>query len=728
MEGISRILNELLSMGRSVKIAVTGGSMYPFLRGSRDCVTLEVLSGRLRVGDIALALRPDGSYVLHRIVRLDEAGFTMLGDAQTVEEGPLPLESIVAVVSAVSRDGREISTESFLWKSLSFLWMRLRPLRSFLLRALRRLDGFGRDAMRGLTAKFFRKKESLAWLLRECGKIRWRLILLVLLSVAATLCGVLLAISSKTVIDAASSGDGGLAAKCLAMAAIVVLNLSLQSLTNMLSTRATIRFEALLKQSLFERILRKEWLSASKFHSGDLTARLTSDVSVIAGGVIGIAPAIFSLFTQLVAALCVLFVLDSTFALIALALGPAVVLFGRFYSKRSRRLHKRCQETDSAARAYMQEALQSLVLIKAFSTERRTSEGLRGALESNIAVQIKRNTFSVLAGMGLNLGYWLGYLFAIGWGAFRLSAGRIGFGTLAAFIQLIGQVQTPFTGLAKTFPRIFSVLASAERLIELEKLPDEAAEPEGATGLDVEKLVIEDLSFSYEDEKVLNNVSIEYKKGEFVVLAGPSGEGKTTLLRVLLGLVEPKSGCAYLVGKNGERLKIGPDTRKFFTYVPQGNLIVSGTIAENIRYGNPGASDAEMVECAKAACIYDFIRSLPQQFDTPLGERGLGLSEGQAQRIAIARALLNRAPVLLLDEATSALDPALEKSILENLKEYARDRILIFVSHRRSIDRLCKRAIILENGVFRETSPETGFRAKTKESIKLPANFIFKRL
>lgn len=557
--------------------------------------------------------------------------------------------------------------------------------------------------MKAIILRVFKKKKSLVWLLRECGKIRLQLILLVLLSIAATLCGVVLVVSSKAVIDTAISEEsGGLLMKCLTMAAIIVLNLSLQALTNMLSTRTTIRFEAQLKETLFEKVLRKEWLSATRFHSGDLMTRFTSDISIVAGGVTGIIPAVFSLFTQLVAAFCVLFVLDSTFAFIALALGPTVVLFGRYYSKKSKRFHIMCQETDAVARSYLQESFQSLVLIKAFSTEKKVSEGFRNALNNNIGVQIRRNTFSVMVGTGLSLGYWLGYLFAIGWGAYRLSMGYIGFGSLTAFIQLIGQVQMPFTGLAKTIPRIFSVLASSERLIELENLPDEAPGISGAQTIEVEKLVIEGVFFSYDDENVLRGVSVEFNKGEFVVLAGPSGEGKTTLLRMLLGLIAPKSGGVYLVGKNGERINIGSDTRKYFTYVPQGNLIISGTIEENIRYGNPEASHAEMVECAKAACIYDFTMELPQQFSTPVGERGLGLSEGQAQRIAIARALLNRAPIVLLDEATSALDPALEKNILENLKEYAKDRILIFVSHRRSIDKICKRAIILENGAFRE--------------------------
>ena len=253
-------------------------------------------------------------------------------------------------------------------------------------------------------------------------------------------------------------------------------------------------------------------------------------------------------------------------------------------------------------------------------------------------------------------------------------------------------------------------------------------DPYEAGTIEVDKLVIEGVGFSYGDRVILEDVNIGFRRGEFAIIAGPSGEGKTTLLRMLLGLVVPASGEIYLAGRNGERLKVGAGTRKYFTYVPQGNLIISGTIAENIKYGNPDAGDAEMVECAKAACIYDFIIEQPQGFDTLIGERGLGLSEGQAQRIAIARALLNRAPILLFDEATSALDPKLEKQILENLREYAKDKILIFVSHRRSIDRICNRAIILDKGTFREAAPESRTRVRAKESVKLPADFIYHRL
>ena len=559
--------------------------------------------------------------------------------------------------------------------------------------------------MKALIIKVFKKKRTLLWMLAQSEKVKLQLILLIILSIGTTLCGVILVISSKTVIDTATSADNsGLLSKCLIMALIIVINVGLQSLTNVMNTRTTVRFEAYLKEKLFEKILGKEWIGAIKFHSGDLMTRFTSDINIVSNGITGIIPVIFALFTQLIAAFYVLLVLDSTFAFIALILGPTVILFGRYYSKKSKRYHTLCQESDSEARSFLQEALQSLILIKTFSTEGKIVGSYKNALDNNIKIQIRRNSFSVLAGMGLSLSYWLGYIFAIGWGSYRLSMGYISFGTMTAFIQLIGQVQLPFMGLAKTFPQIFSVIASSERLIEIENIPDETSNEklDETEIVEVEKLVIDGVGFSYNDENILEDINIEFNQGEFIILAGPSGEGKTTLLRMLLGLLTPASGRLYLLGKKGEQIKIDSSTRRYFTYVPQGNLILSGTIEENIKYGNSDASYDAVVECAKAACIYDFIMEQPQQFKTLIGERGIGLSEGQAQRIAIARALLHSAPILLFDEATSALDQSLEKDVLENLKDYAKEKILIFVSHRKSINRICERAIILENGSFKE--------------------------
>ena len=312
----------------------------------------------------------------------------------------------------------------------------------------------------------------------------------------------------------------------------------------------------------------------------------------------------------------------------------------------------------------------------------------------------------MFSGTGLALGFWIGYLFAIAWGSYRLSTGFISFGTLTAFLQLVGQVQSPFHGMARIFPKIYSTIASAGRIISIEEMPDESGDglSEMPANDDISDIFIDDVSFSYDDDNVLRKASINLKRGEMAIIAGPSGEGKTTLFRILLGLIKPIAGSAVLSYKNGVSIELSPKTRCFFSYVPQGNFVISGSIKDNLCFGKPDATLDEMIDCTKAACIYDFIIEQPGQFDALIGEKGIGLSEGQAQRIAIARALMRNAPILLLDEATSALDEVTEAKILTNLRENSRKKICLFVSHRESINSICDKYFFLTDGILKEAA------------------------
>lgn len=554
-------------------------------------------------------------------------------------------------------------------------------------------------------------KKEIVWMWKQSKQIFIYLLLFVFLSVITSLCGVVFALASRSVIDTATGGiKGDLFLGCLWMLFIILAQLALQALYSILEIKATVKFEMSLKTGLFQKILNKEWLMMSQYHSGDLMTRITSDISIVSGGIIGIVPSIVALLTQLVAAFVVLLALDATFAVIALIIGPTVVLFGRYYSRRIKRLHIQCQESDSLARSFIQESLQNLLLIKAFSNEEDSVQKYGEALAANKRLQIKRNTFSIFSGMSLSLGFWLGYLFAITWGAYRLSAGIITFGTMTAFLQLVGQVQSPFLGLAKTFPRIFSTIASAGRIMTIEDIPDEANEDDAnmPTGDDIKRLEIKNVGYFYDKEIVLNDVNMLLDRGDFAILAGPSGEGKTTILRMLLGLIAPKSGNVALSLENGERIAIGKSTRRYFSYVPQGNTVFSGSIEENLRYGKQNATEEELIACAKAACIYDFIAEQPNAFKTAVGEKGLGLSEGQAQRIAIARALLRDAPIILFDEATSSLDEATEANIIENLKDNTQNKICLFISHRESVNRLCAKTFYLRDGCI--TQPDVNVK------------------
>lgn len=546
------------------------------------------------------------------------------------------------------------------------------------------------------------------WMWKLSKQIWSHLLLFILLSIVISLCSVVFALASRNVIDTATGAGGNrlLLYDCLIMFGVVVVQLALQAFAGLVNTKATIRLEAGMKQRLFETILGKDWLHISRYHSGDLMARVTSDIGVISGGITGIVPDVVAMLAQLVAAFAVLMTFDVTFAVIALIIGPLVVFIGMLYSKKIKHLHIDCQESDAKARSFIQEALQNLLLIRTFTNEKTSAQRYEDALQENNRLQMKKNAFSILSGSGLSLGFWLGYLFALAWGSYRLSTGFITFGTMTAFLQLVGQVQSPFHSLTRTFPRIYSTFASAGRVMEIEELPGEATggslpgqmpEPGEINGL-----VLRQVSFSYDRDVILTKADLQLGRGELAIIAGPSGEGKTTLFRMLLGLLRPSSGSIHLTCQNGESLPMGAETRRYISYVPQGNFVLSGTIEENIRYGRADATMDEIVRCAKAACIYDFILEQPDQFATMVGERGMGLSEGQAQRLAIARALLRDAPVLLLDEATSALDEDTETRILEHLQAFAQDRICLFVSHRESVNKACGRVFYLKQETLTE--------------------------
>jgi len=549
-----------------------------------------------------------------------------------------------------------------------------------------------------------KEKKELRWLVSRSKTVFFQLVCLTVLSAATSAVGAFFVLKSKTVIDTATGvKSGNLAAQCAILLGVVILKLLLQSLMSVINNRATIRLDTRLKKRLFEAVMRKKWLHLGAMHSGDLMSRFTSDVNHVVSGVTGIVPQLISLITSLCCGFAVLLVLDSTFALIALLVGPVVVATGKLYSRKIRHLHVRCQESDAKMRSYMQEAIQNLLLIKAFTSEKKSLDSLDEVLEANNRLRVIRNTLSIVSGIGLTLGYYIGYVLAIAWGSYRLSSGFITFGTMAAFLQLVSQIQSPFIGLAGIFPHIQTTIASAGRLMFIEEMPEEdvlhnETAPELKLLIKPERVFMKNVTFSYKSEKILNSIDLEVNKGELVILAGPSGIGKTTILRLLLGLLEQEEGEISLTDMYGKEFAVDSRTRSLFSYVPQGNMLFSGTIEDNIRYGKSSATTEEIMECARMACIDDFIRSLPEQYKTVIGERGLGLSEGQAQRIALARALLRDAPVLLLDEATSALDEVTETKIIENLRSRLGDKMCIFVSHRKSISRMCDRAYYLLNG------------------------------
>lgn len=548
-----------------------------------------------------------------------------------------------------------------------------------------------------------RISRHIRWIAREAKGFTGSIILIIFLNTFSALSGILAAIISKSVIDTAVAGALSRTVFFAALFGVIILgNLVLRAFASFLTVKALELLSYSMRKRLFYRAASTEWLHLTRYHSGDILTRLTSDVGTIASCVINTLPGIISLTVQLAAAFTALLLYEPALALLAFALGPFTVLFSRIWGRKMKELHIKVQESESAYRSLIQEAIENILVVKTFNMENKSVEKINKLHINRMKWVLQRNNTSVAAGTVLGLGYWAGYFSAFCWGAYGLSTGAATFGTLTVFLQLVQQVQGPFIGLSGTLPQVVSAVGSASRLIELEELPLEDKEeiPPGHIPLG---LVFKDVTYSYPDGKpVLKKVSAGIEPGEIVALVGPSGEGKTTVIRMLLSLIKPDMGEVAFVNMNCETINISASTREWIAYVPQGNTLFSGTIAENVTAGSPNATQEQIQWALQASCAADFISELPEGTATVLGEKGLGLSEGQAQRIAIARAMLKRSPVMIFDEATSSLDINSEMKVLRSIYEMQPRRTCIVITHRASALSICSRIFKLKDGRLME--------------------------
>lgn len=536
----------------------------------------------------------------------------------------------------------------------------------------------------------------LYWIYGYCKKSL--LAVLLLAGVSALMAGsfILLALISSRILDIASGNFKG---SFLWYTGVLMGVITFQAVLNILNSNLKIRIsgqmEIQLKQSVFSSLLKKSYMETVKFHSGEIINRLTSDIDLLVNGVVGILPQIISMGTKLFIGLFVLFRIDFSFSFLILIIGILVCAGSRIYSRRLRHLHKKVQETSGRVNSFLQECMENLIVIKSFSNEEEIRKRLCVYQQEHYQQKIRRNTISNLANTTVYVMFTAGYYAAVVWGAVQISKGILTFGTLIAFLQIIGQIRTPFRNLSGLIPQYYSVLGSAERLMELEALSDEAEENARnfpcSCYRDLDAVVFDKVSFSYEDEVILHNFSARFEKGSLTAITGTSGKGKSTMMKLLLGLISCEQGEIY-VQYAEEKYPLDAGSRRLFSYVPQGNFILSGTIRENIMFSNPYATQEEVVSAAKTACIWEYVQKLPNGLDTVLRERGAGLSEGQIQRLAIARAVLSDAPILLLDECTSALDEETERQVLENLKQM-RTKTILCISHKLATLQCCDKWI-----------------------------------
>ena len=537
-------------------------------------------------------------------------------------------------------------------------------------------------------------KAEFLWLLARMDQYKRKILTVGLLGMVGTLMGLASSVASKYLIDAVTGhGSGILIQAAVAMALLMLGSLVLQGISSRVSASVHMLIKNEMQHLTYGRILRAGWEALEPYRSGDLLNRLTSDVNTVSDGIIGFLPNLVISVIRFTGALGIMLYYDPTIALIALLGVPVTLGLSRVLLGRMRQHNLEIKELTGTVMSFQEDSFRNLTSIKAFSvTDRFESElsRLQGtyadAFLSYNVFQIRVSAFLSLVSMAVT-----GACF--GWCIYRLWSGHITYGSMTLFLQLASTLRSSFSSLVSLAQQVISITTSAGRILAVEQLPEEEQSvPQGLSEETSLGIQIEQASFHYHNgDYVLDTFDFTADCADMIAVIGPSGEGKTTLLRLLLGLVEPGSGQAMLVGASGHRYPISAGTRGAFAYVPQGNSVFAGTIAENLRLGNPEATEEELVQALKTACAWDFVEQLPDGIHHHLGAGGRGISEGQAQRLAIARALLRRAPILLLDEATSGLDVTTERQLLENLRQSGLLRTCILVTHRPESTRFCNR-------------------------------------
>lgn len=553
---------------------------------------------------------------------------------------------------------------------------------------------------------------SLRWVVKNSKKQIPKIIILSLLNIVLALVSTALALVSKYAIDAAQMAAGAKDSSefvhyrnLIIWFGIIILfiisgRLLLRIYEQSLSIKIQATLEMKMRSRLFDGILKKEFDKMNAYHSGDLMNRITSDIKIITDGITGIVPNMLYFITQFLGAFVVLIVFDWKFTLVFIAAGLIISAVTLAFRSRLKSLHKEVQETDGRVRSFFQEAIESLLVVKTFGVEEQFGKKGDALQEINYNAKMKRRRITIFANAGFSFVFNAGYLMALVWCALKVCKNAMTYGTLTAVLQLITQIQTPFVNITKVVPQYYAILASAERIMEIENISEEEKSDKI---LDADRFYtefkeagFENIRFNYGRESVLEAGNAIFEKGDFVAIRGISGIGKSTLMKMLLGVFTPCQGNIRLYKKDGSYLDASPDTRCLFSYVPQGNYLFSGTLRDNILLINPFATDEEIKEALEISDILEFVEKLPDGLDTVIGEKGLGISEGQAQRLAIARAVLSKAPILLLDEATSALDAATERNVLERIK-HLNKKTCIIITHKAAALDVCDREFVIEN-------------------------------
>ena len=528
------------------------------------------------------------------------------------------------------------------------------------------------------------KHTPITWILRRIRRRIPSIIVMTVAQVGGALLAVLFALGTRGVIDSAVSGDpDAFQTACLYQAAVIVGILLCQFVFRHLRDRLAADLERDWKRQLLHGLLHGEYAEVSGYHSAELLNRLNNDVTRVNEGVLTIVPSAAAMMTRLTAAVLVLGALDIRFTLLMVLLGGLVIAATGLMRRHLKNLNKQVSLHDGKVSGFLQEIMEKLLMVQAMDVSQEVERRADALMEDRYRVQRKRKNVSLFSNTAVSLmSLGAGFL-ALVWCAYRMLMGRMSFGSLTAVIQLVNQLQTPFVNLSGILPQYLAMVASAERLMELEDVQGEPApigEPPQTLYNRKKFICAEGLTFSYDRDQVLEDAAFTLPLGTFAVITGASGIGKSTVLKLLLGIFCPQRGKMTLQGE-GDAVVLDRSTRRLFAYVPQGNLLLSGTLRENLTIVKPQASAEEIRQAVYVSGMAEFLDQLPLGLDTALGESGAGLSEGQAQRLAIARGVLSGAPILLLDECTSALDADTEQKVLERIRALP-GRTCIAVTHR----------------------------------------------
>ncbi|MBR1814966.1 MAG: ABC transporter ATP-binding protein [Lachnospiraceae bacterium] len=585
--------------------------------------------------------------------------------------------------------------------------------------------------------------KTITWLWRVTGRKKGYIAALTLIQGLSGVIGVVYALLLRSIVDSAV-GKNAAAFRhyVLLIILLVLVQLAVSAVIRWLNELAKSDIENMFKQRLIDMILRKDYASVAATHTAEWLNRLTNDTTVVASGAVEILPGLAGTVVRMISALVMIIALDRWFAYILIPGGVVLIILSYAFRGALKRLHKNIQESDGRLRVFLQERLSSLMVIKAFSAEKQTSRGAAAAMDDHKKARLRRNRFSNVANIGFGTAMQGMYLIGVIYCAHGIMTGRVTYGTLTAVMQLIGQVQGPFANISGYLPHFYAMTASAERLMEVEAFAEEqpsiSAQEASLLYVQLESFGLRDASFTYTSSEdspvVLNKLNLEIKRGEIVAFTGHSGCGKSTVLKLFLCMYPLDAGERYLLC-NGRTQPLTSAERRLFAYVPQGNVLMNGTIRDVVCFaeapdearlkralpraagtpdeaglkravpraaGTPDEArlkralprtteapdEARLKRALSLACADEFVDDL----DAQLGERGTGLSEGQMQRLALARAIYADAPILLLDESTSALDEATERHVLENLKTLT-DKTVIIVTHRKAALSICDRVI-----------------------------------